>query len=296
MENANSHDYLHKIKSTVIDNIRRTGKPSVEAFMNIPDSMARAYSEDEEDEENDLDADLHPDKRVTQRQRDQQIVDDAEFDDPSDDEEYKDSLGVRRQPGEKRRRNIMEFQNPNALADDGADTPMGARALNGESARTAHQPSPAPPRRSASRASSKAANGTASQARTPAPAADEDGDINMDETDNASTGEEADASAKTEANAATAGPSEATFNTARASQSHSPAGVVTPPESPGAHAAAAPPAPASATATADVEMAEDERAEQIQEIKDEGLKERTEEAERGEAQTEAEAAKVKDEK
>lgn len=285
MENANSHDYLHKIKSTVIENIRRTGKPSVEAFTNIPDGLNRMDS-DAEDEEDDLDADENPDKRVTQRQRDKQIVHDNEFDEPSDDEEYKDSLGVRRQPGQKRRRGIMDFQNPNALPDDIEGD--GTRALNGESGRTTTQPSPAPGRRSVSRASSArpAANGTAStRTRTPAVPADEDGDVEME---NASPGEEETKSAEQGANLAAPGPSEATSQTAPAasSRSASPAGVVTPPESP------LPPADMG-----DVEMEDEneneneERAEEIQKEKDEGLKERVEEEERGEAEAEAKTDK-----
>ena len=280
MENANSHDYLHKIKSTVIENIRRTGKPSVEAFTNIPDNELLRADSDAEDEDDDLDADENPDKRVTQRQRDQQITHDNEFDDPSDDEEYRGSLGVRQQPGQKRRRGIMDFQNPEAVDDIDGD---GTRGLNGESARSNRQPSAAP-RKSVSRASSAlpAANGTASaRTRTPAVAADEDGDIEMG---NASAGEGS-SSTQPAPVPATAGPSDSP-NTAPAatSQSASPPGVVTPPESPAAAQAA--------DTTQDVDMADDaEQAEQAQKEKDEGLKERVVEEERGEAEAEAKTDK-----
>ncbi|KAF2787445.1 hypothetical protein K505DRAFT_421775 [Melanomma pulvis-pyrius CBS 109.77] len=257
MENANSHDYLHKIKSAVIDNIRRTGKPSVEAFLETPSTaLARGLESDDDDEEDDLDADTHPDKRVTQRQRDQQTEHEGELYDPSDDEEYKESLGVRRQPGAKRRRNIMDFQNPNAVQDDDV-----VLALNGESARNNHLASPAPGRGSESRASSARptngagaagarSNGTSSRARTPVVPADEDGDIDMDELETASAGEEEESVARPTENANTTatGPSDTTASrTARAasSRSRSPAGVVTPPESP-------PPAAAN-----EVEMGED---------------------------------------
>ncbi|KAF2247388.1 hypothetical protein BU26DRAFT_459622 [Trematosphaeria pertusa] len=260
MENANSHDYLHKIKSAVIDNIRRTGKPSVEAFTNIPDvpgHLGRGMDSDAEDEMDDLDVDENPDTRVTQRQRDQQIEHEGELYDPSDDEDYKESLGVRRQPGGKRRRNIMDYQNPNAAPDDGADTPDGVRGLNGESARQ---------RRSISRASSaRPANGISSRTRTPAiPAdADEDGDIEMEEPDVPS--------------GPAAGPSDAPPTAL--SRSQSPAGVVTPPESP--------PAPASA---ADVEMEVDLEdagaAEQKAKAKEEGEAERDTENVKDEVRTE----------
>lgn len=282
MENANSTDYLHKIKSTVIDNIRRTGRPSVEAFQEVPNvSLARGMESEDEDELDDLDADENPDRRVTQRQRDAQIDNENEFYDQSDDEEYKTSLGVRRQPGQKRRRNIMDFQNPNAAPDDAGAS--GTRHLNGESGRTTNQASPAPGRGSASRASSArptAANGTAaagrsngtsSRTRTPAVPADEDGDIEMEEPAEGSP-----------AAATAAGPSDNATNDAPASRGSPAGGVVTPPDSPI-------PPPASATAVAnDVDMdVDEEHAEEVQKAKDEGLKEREDEDVKAEAKTEA---------
>ncbi|KAF1978882.1 hypothetical protein BU23DRAFT_524488 [Bimuria novae-zelandiae CBS 107.79] len=262
MENANSQDYLHKIKSSVIDSIRRTGKPSVEAFTNIPDNPPQlgGYDSDAEEELNDLDADENPDVRATQRQRDQHIEADGELHDPSDDEDYKNSLGVRRQPGSRRKRNIMDFQNPDA--DDG-DTPNGTRGLNGEPARR---------RRSISGASSaQPPNGTASRTRTPAiPAAtEEDADIDMDEAEEATV-------------PATDGPSEAV--PAAESRTQSPPAVPTPPESPVAQ-------PAASTApAADVEMgeAEDEQAEADDQskAKEEGQSERDTENVKGEVRAE----------
>ncbi|KAF2644475.1 hypothetical protein P280DRAFT_465803 [Massarina eburnea CBS 473.64] len=257
MENANSVDYLHKIKAAVIENIRRTGKPSVEAFQTIPNPLHRDMESDFEDEMDDLDVDENADVRATQRQRDQQIEADGELYEASDDEDYKDSLGVRRQPGIKRRRNIMDFQNPNAVSDD---APNGTRGLNGgDSARQ---------RRSVSQASSAhPANGTSSRTRTPAAQADadEDGDVEMDEAEGAV--------------APAAGPSDAPAIIL--SRSESPAGVVTPPESP----------PATTTApVADVDMeganaetASDEKAKE----KEEGEAENESENVKGELRTEA---------
>ena len=168
MENANSHDYLHKIKSAVIENIRRTGKPSVEAFTTIPDvpqSVAtRMMDSDAEEEDDDLDADENKDVRMTQRQRDKQIEHEGELYDASDDEDYKNSLGVRAQPGAKKRRHITDYPNPNAAAADDIDALEG---LNGESAVSTRQPSAA----------------VDSRTQTPTAAeqeADEDGDIDMD--------------------------------------------------------------------------------------------------------------------
>lgn len=247
MENANSHDYLHKIKTAVIDNIRRTGKPSVEAFLETPASaLLRGLESDDEDEEDDLEADMYPEKRMTQRQRDEQIEHSGEHYEPSDDEEYKEGLGVRRQPGAKRRRNIMDFQNPNAAREDDEGRP-----LNGESSRNGHLASSAPGQGGDSRASSTRptngaearSNGTSSRARTPTVPADEDGDVDMDEpeldADDASAGEDDEPPAEVATTTITIDPSGAAIEpVARAapSRSRSPAGVVTPPESPPAPA------------------------------------------------------------
>ncbi|KAF1936948.1 histone deacetylase 2 [Clathrospora elynae] len=243
MENANSHDYLHKIKSAVIDNIRRTGRPSVEAFTTIPDNpveLARRLDSDAEDEDDDLDADLNPDKRMTQRQRDQQIEHDGELYDASDDEDYKNSLGVRAQPGVKKRRHITDFPNPNAAAADELD---GLEEIG--SAMSTRQPS-------------------AAKSRTQTPAAgqqdaDEDGDIDMDE------------------------PSAATGADAALTRSQSPAGVVTPPESPPTATTAL--APTSAP-SADVDMEGNDNKEAIAAVKDEGQAERDSENVKGEVRTE----------
>jgi histone deacetylase 1/2 len=248
MENANSHDYLHKIKSTVIDNIRRTGRPSVEAFQNIPDSLDRHQS-DAEDEDDDLDADLNPDKRMTQRQRDQQIERDGELYDESEDEEYKDNLGVRAQPGTKKRRNISDFPNPNAASIQDIDALDGMEEINGDSVVSTRQPSAV----------------AASRTQTPAAAeqsADDDGDVDMDEPD---------------------APAAAVTST----RSQSPAGVVTPPESPPAASAAAGLAPTSAP-TADVAMegVDEDTREAIADLKGEGQEERDDENVKGEVRTE----------
>ncbi|KAF2032876.1 hypothetical protein EK21DRAFT_98695 [Setomelanomma holmii] len=251
MENANSHDYLHKIKATVIENIRRTGKPSVEAFTNIPGQpLTRMADSDAEDEDDDLDADENPDVRMTQRQRDKHIENEAELYDESDDEDYKNSLGVRAQPGVKRRRNITDFPNPNAAPADGLDTGEdvleGMDETNGESAISTRQHSAA----------------VRSRTQTPAAAdqaADEDGDVDMDEP----------------------------TATATSTRSQSPAGVVTPPESPPAAAAASAQAPTSAP-TADVAMegADDETKEAVSEAKEEGQAERDSENVKGEVRAE----------
>ncbi|KAA8621285.1 Histone deacetylase 1 [Pyrenophora tritici-repentis] len=207
MENANSHDYLHKIKSAVIENIRRTGKPS----------------------------------------RDKQIEHEGELYDASDDEDYKNSLGVRAQPGTKKRRHITDYPNPHAAPADEMD---GLEELNGESAVSTRQPSAA--------ADSRTQTPTAGEQE-----ADEDGDIDMDVP-----------------------PATTAAATAGSTRSQSPAGVVTPPESPPTATTTTAMAPTSAP-TADVEMDDnDDDKEKPAAEKEEGQAERDTENVNGEVRTE----------
>lgn len=247
MENANSADYLNKILSTVVENIRRTGKPSVEAFQAIPTNPL-VQTEDEEDEENDLDEDFNSDRRHTQRQLDRRIEHDGELYDESEDEDYKDSLGVRAQPGTKKRRNITDFPNPNGAAPDALDGLKALDNTNGDSALSTRPTSPT----------------GRSQTGTPAIAeqsADNDGDVEMDEAEGAATG----------------------AATAMSTRSQSPAGVVTPPKSPQAAAA-----PAAAVPAPDVEMtgADEETKAEVAKEKQEGEAERDSENVKGEVRTE----------
>jgi histone deacetylase 1/2 len=293
MDNANSKEYLNKILTSVVENIRKTGTPSVQLTQTPANPLHPSLMEDYDDELDDLDEDENADKRMTQRQRDKQITNDAEFYD-SEDEEYKENLGVRAQPGQPRRRNIMEFQNPDAVPDevmDGADTSDIARGLNGESGRVTNQASPAPGRGSVSRGSSAippATNGTRSPTRTPAIAAEDDGDVEMDEAEDDATPPAQDAS------------NDVAESTQQSSGSGSPMGVVTPPESPTEAApATTTEAPAEVEAEAeaevsgsgDVEMADTEEngpvdPETLAEEREEGLKEREEEDVKAEAKTE----------
>ncbi|KAJ4331487.1 histone deacetylase [Didymella glomerata] len=192
MENANSHDYLHKIKSTVIDNIRRTGRPSVEAFTNIPNNPL-TRDDDESDADDDMDEDLHPDQRTTERQLDRRTEKVGEIEDDSEDEDYKNSMGIRDQPGRAKSRNIRN-ENPHAAKPDALDKVPGMEDVNGDSVVSTRQTSPA-------------------GSRTPALAEQsaEDGDVDMDEAQPTAT-----------AAAAEAG----------STRSQSPTNNLTPPESP----------------------------------------------------------------
>ena len=117
MDNANSQDYLQKIKVQVIDNLRHTTfAPSVQ-ITDVPRDP-EGMNDEADAEMDDLDDDENPDSRYTKRRWDKYIEKDGELSDSEDDEENT-ANGVRRQPnGPKRRRNMMDYQNPLAVPDD----------------------------------------------------------------------------------------------------------------------------------------------------------------------------------
>ena len=130
MHNSNSHDYLEKIKNAVIDNLRSLDHaPSVQ-MTDVPrDSMAM---NDEDDAIlDDLDEDEHPDRRHTKRRWDKYVEKDGELEE-SEDEEENHANGVHRQPNGHRRRNIMDYQNPDAEPDDPAEAEIFSKAVNGQ--------------------------------------------------------------------------------------------------------------------------------------------------------------------
>ena len=138
MDNANSQEYLQKIKIQVIENLKRTTfAPSVQ-MTDVPrDPMG--YDDEADAELDDLDQDENPDSRFTKRQWDKYVEKDGELSD-SEDEEMNEENGVRKQSNApKRRRNMMDFQNDNAVPDDefngeevsGAVSARSGRSLNG---------------------------------------------------------------------------------------------------------------------------------------------------------------------
>ncbi len=113
MDNANSQEYLDKIKLQVIENLKRTTfAPSVQ-MMDVP------RDPDDADDHllDDLDEDEHKDQRYTKRRWDKYVEKEGELSE-SEDEEENERNGVRRQPGARKRRNIMDYQNANAVIDD----------------------------------------------------------------------------------------------------------------------------------------------------------------------------------
>ncbi|RMZ90509.1 hypothetical protein DV736_g2278, partial [Chaetothyriales sp. CBS 134916] len=98
MDNANSREYLSKILDAVLDNMRRTVQvPSVQQT-EIP-GKSLAMDEDEEAELDDLDEDLKPDARKTQRRNDKHVEQNSEFYDGDSDEEMDEGGKPSRLPG-----------------------------------------------------------------------------------------------------------------------------------------------------------------------------------------------------
>ncbi|KAF9776701.1 histone deacetylase [Fusarium sp. DS 682] len=129
MENSNSREYLEKITSQVIDNLRQTGPaPSVQ-MQDVPRKPFGGMTDEEEAELDDLDEDENKDVRMTEHRWDKHVEHDNEFE-ASDDDEMAQAHGATRQNGNKRtftdyRKGEMEIDN--------ADAPP-AKVTNGASA------------------------------------------------------------------------------------------------------------------------------------------------------------------
>ncbi|KAJ5933888.1 Histone deacetylase RPD3 [Penicillium verhagenii] len=126
MDNANTKDYLDKIRIQVIENLRRTAfAPSVQ-MTDVPRNPLVDGMDDEADDVlDDLDEDENKDKRFTQRRFDQYVEKPGELMSDSEDEEENAANGIRRQPGAMRRRNQTNYRN---LDDSGLDSGMATPA------------------------------------------------------------------------------------------------------------------------------------------------------------------------
>lgn len=123
MENANSFEYLEKIKIAVIENLKKTAPvPSVQ-MQDIP-RQSLGMTDEEEAELDDVDEDENKDARMTQRQWEKSRVREDEFED-SDDEEMAHANGLSYDGPP--RRSIMDYRNPHAEydVDSGAISPSG---------------------------------------------------------------------------------------------------------------------------------------------------------------------------
>lgn len=123
MDNANTKDYLDKIRSQVVENLKRTAfAPSVQ-MTDVPrNPLLEGMDDDADDVLDDLDEDENKDKRFTQRRFDQYVEKPGELSE-SEDEEENAANGVRRQPGAIRRRNQTNYRNLDP-ADSGLDSGM----------------------------------------------------------------------------------------------------------------------------------------------------------------------------
>ena len=143
MDNANSPEYLEKIKVQVIENLKRTAfAPSVQ-MTDVPrdpeglDDEADAMLDDEDEDE-------HKDQRWTKRRWDKYVEKEGELSE-SEDEEENERNGVRPQAGTRKRRNMMDYQNLSGGLNEDDDTGSGAisekrgrsRERNGDAPRSA---------------------------------------------------------------------------------------------------------------------------------------------------------------
>ncbi|TEA20711.1 Histone deacetylase RPD3 [Colletotrichum sidae] len=132
MENSNSFEYLEKIKTAVIENLRHTQPaPSVQ-MQDVPrQPLPGGMTDEEEAELNDLDEDEHPDERMTQRRWEQRTNNEADFED-SDDEDMEQTNGITR-PRNAKKRTFNDFRQPEAEeveAESGAPSPVNGTSAD----------------------------------------------------------------------------------------------------------------------------------------------------------------------
>lgn len=123
MDNANTKEYLDKIRAQVVENLKRTAfAPSVQ-MTDVPrDPLVEGMDDEADAIMDDLDEDENKDKRYTQRRFDQYVEKPGELSD-SEDEDENTANGVRRQPNALKRRNQVNYRNLDA-GDSGLDSGM----------------------------------------------------------------------------------------------------------------------------------------------------------------------------
>lgn len=134
MDNANTKEYLDKIRSQVIENLKRTAfAPSVQ-MTDVPREPLVEGMDDEADAIlDDLDEDENKDKRYTKRRFDQYIEKSGELSDSEDEEELA-ANGVRRQHVAKRRNhaNYRHLDVADSGVESGIATPREASSVPDE--------------------------------------------------------------------------------------------------------------------------------------------------------------------
>ncbi|KAK4249433.1 histone deacetylase [Corynascus novoguineensis] len=130
MENANSNEYLEKIKIAVIENLKKTAHaPSVQ-MQDVP-RQSMGMSDDQEAELDDRDEEENADVRVTQRQWEKRVERQDEYEE-SDDEDIARANGVYK--ANDRSRQETTFRNVNKdddtmEIDSGVATPAEPAAV-----------------------------------------------------------------------------------------------------------------------------------------------------------------------
>ncbi|KAJ0420001.1 hypothetical protein BJY00DRAFT_146396 [Aspergillus carlsbadensis] len=122
MDNANTREYLDKIRTQVVENLKRTAfAPSVQ-MTDVPrDPLVDGMDDEAEAILDDLDEDENKDKRFTKRRFDQYIEKPGELSD-SEDEDENAANGVSRKPAYLKRRDQVSHRLD--LADSGVESGM----------------------------------------------------------------------------------------------------------------------------------------------------------------------------
>lgn len=133
MENANSREYLEKILSQVLENMKRTAHaPSVQ-MTDVP-RESLGMNDDDEAALDDMDEDENPDKRITQRKADKYIEKNGELSDSEDE----DMTGLN---GHMSNRKLRAAQNYRHILDVGGND---SGVETGSALGTPHQGSSVP--------------------------------------------------------------------------------------------------------------------------------------------------------
>ncbi|KAL2015876.1 hypothetical protein VTK56DRAFT_4673 [Thermocarpiscus australiensis] len=182
MENANSYEYLEKIKIAVIENLKKTAPvPSVQ-MQDVP-REGLGMSDEQEDELDDLDEDENKDVRMTQRQWEKRVERQDEFEE-SDDEGMARANGVYKPNGRSRQETDFGKGDDTMELDSGIATPAEqaaeATADNDETMIDEAQVDEAQAEAAQAEAEKQAA--TEPNGEGDKPKVDGDGDVDMAET------------------------------------------------------------------------------------------------------------------
>ena len=186
MDNANSREYLDKILTQVLENMKRTiHAPSVQ-MQDVP-RESLGMNDEEEAALDDLDEDMNGDNRSTQRRSDKFVEKNGELSDSED--EGMDGDDGERMPREKRRnrlnyRNIMDVGGNDSGVDSGMGTPLQGSSVPDDNDEmnldpTALETEAATPNPIEVTNGSTAVSGH----QSPLPAANNEDDVTMDDAD-----------------------------------------------------------------------------------------------------------------